>query len=246
MTQRIAGILFDLGDTLLDFTQVDIPAAFEEGARQAYEYLASLDQPMPAFEKYHRQQLWAIRRKYLLSKLAGRDFNSLDLIDHLGESLGHDLTDDQLAQLGWLWYEPVSQRATMEPHLRETLEALRDQGLKLGIVSNTFIAAGVLDRHLKIVNLLDLLPHRVYSCTLEFRKPDPRIFELGLGGLSICAEETIFIGDSFRADVRGANRMGMVSVLKDPTGKRRNWFIKPQYRVKTIAELLPIVQSYTG
>ena len=246
MTQRISGILFDLGDTLLDFGHVDIPLFFEEGARQAYEYLASLDQPMPAFDKYHRQQLRAIRRKYLFSKLAGRDFNSLDLIDHLGESLGHDLTDEQLAELGWLWYEPVSRHVTMEEGLRETLEALRDQGLKLGVVSNTFIAAGVLDRHLAIVNLLDLLPHRVYSCTLDFRKPDGRIFQIGLDGLSLSAEETIFIGDSFRADIRGANRMGMISVLKDPTGKRRRWFVKPDHRVKKLTELLDLVRSYNG
>ncbi len=246
MTRRITGILFDLGDTLLDFTQVNIPVAFEEGARKAYEYLAGLDQPMPAFEKYHKQQLRAIRSKYFISKLTGRDFNSLDLIDHLGESLGHDLSDEQLAELGWLWYEPVSQQATMEEGLRETLEELRDMGLAFGLVSNTFIAGEVLDQHLKLTNLLDLLPHRVYSCTLDFRKPDPRIFQLGLDGISVQADQAIFIGDSFRADILGANRMGMVSVLKDPTGKRWRWRIKPMHRVKTIAELLPIVRSYNG
>jgi len=246
MTQCITGILFDLGDTLVDFGQVDIPLFFEEGARQAYEYLDSLDQPMPVFDKYHRQQLRAVRWKYLASRLTGRDFNSLDLIDHLGESLGHDLTEEQLSELGWRWYEPVSKHATVEDGLRETLEALRDQGLKLGVVSNTFVAAAVLDRHLANINLLDLLPHRVYSCTLDFRKPDRRIFQIGLDGLGAAAEETIFIGDSFRADIRGANRMGMVSVLKDPSGKRRHLWLRPRHRVKRLAELLDIVRGYNG
>lgn len=246
MTQRVNGILFDLGDTLLDFGQVDIPVFFEEGAREAYEYLAGLDQPMPRFAKYHRQQLRAIRRKYLISRLTGRDFNSLDLIDNLGESLGHDLTDEQMEELAWRWYEPVSQHATMEDGLQDTIEALRDRGLKLGIVSNTFIAGPVLDRHLTNVGLLDLFPHRVYSCTLDFRKPDRRIFQIALDGLSLRAEEILFVGDSFRADILGANRMGMISVLKDPTGKRKHWRIKPRHRVMRIAELPRIVESYNG
>jgi len=244
MTRRINGILFDLGDTLLDFGQVNLLLFFEEGARRAYEYLASLDQPMPKFEKYHRQQLRALRWKYILSRLTKQDFNSLDVIDHLGEWLGHDLTSEQLEELAWRWYEPVSRHTTIEDGLRDTIGILRDQGIKLGIVSNTFIVGAVLDRHLANVDLLDLFPHRVYSCALDFRKPDKRIFQLGLDGLSLPAEEVIFVGDSFRADILGANRMGMVSVLKDPTGKRHHWRIKPDHRVRTIAELLPILKSY--
>jgi len=241
MTQRISGILFDLGDTLVDFGQVDVPALFEEGARQAYMYLESIQQPMPEFEKYHRQQLWAVRWRYFLSHLTGRDFNSLDLIDHLGDSLGHDLTEEQLSELAWRWYEPVSRCATVEDGLRDTILALRDQGIKLGIVSNTFISGAVLDRHLKMVNLLDLFGHRVYSCTLDFRKPDRRIFQLGLEGLALQPEQAMFVGDSIRADIMGANRIGMVSVLKDPTGKRHHWRIKPNHRIRRVAELLPIV-----
>ena len=54
---RVKGILFDLGNTLLDFGRVDILRLFKDGAQQAYSYLKELDQPLPPFRKFHQRQL---------------------------------------------------------------------------------------------------------------------------------------------------------------------------------------------
>jgi putative hydrolase of the HAD superfamily len=248
MTRRLQGILFDFGDTLVDFGKVDVLARFEDGAKQAYAYLEELGQPMPEFEKYHRQQLWAVRWRYFASFFTGRDFNALDLIDHLGESLGHDLTKDQLEELAWRWYEPVSQCGTVEPGLRESIETIRDQGLTIGLISNTFIPDTILDRHLENVGLIDLFPMRIYSCTLNFRKPDRRIFQMALDNLGLTAEESLYIGDSVKNDVFGANRMGMVSVLKDISGKKRPRLRKnrPAHTVRGVTELPAVIAQYNG
>jgi HAD superfamily hydrolase (TIGR01549 family) len=248
MTQRLQGILFDFGDTLIDFGKVDVLARFEDGAKAAYAYLDELGQPMPEFERYHRQQLRAVKRSYFISHLTSQDFNALDLIDHLGESLGHDLTKEQLEELAWRWYEPVSQCGSVEPGLREAVETIRDQGLTIGIISNTFIPDTVLDRHLENVGLIDLFPMRIYSCTQDFRKPDRRIFQLALDNLGLAAEESLYIGDSVRNDIFGANRMGMVSVLKDISGKKRPWLRKnrPDHTVRSITELPGVIAQYNG
>jgi putative hydrolase of the HAD superfamily len=248
MTRRLQGILFDFGDTLVDWGKVDVLAHFEEGAKSAYAYLESINQPMPEFEKYHRQQLWAVRWRYLLSFFSGRDFNSLDLIDHLAEALGHNLTDEQLEELAWQWYEPVSLCGRVEPGLKETIESIRDQGLTIGLISNTFIPNTVLDRHLEQLGILDLFPMRIYSCTQDFRKPDRRIFQLALDNLGLKAEESLYIGDSVRNDVFGSNRMGMVSVLKDITGRKRPWLKKnkPAHTVGSVAELPAVIAQYNG
>ena len=44
----------------------------------------------------------------------------------------------------------------------------------------------------------------------------------------------------------GAARMGMVSVLKDPTGAKRRWRIHPTHRVTSLRELPAIVDSYNA
>jgi len=54
----------------------------------------------------------------------------------------------------------------------------------------------------------------------------------------------MFIGDSFRADILGAERVGMISVLKDPSGARRHRRIIPDHRIASLKELPRIVASY--
>ena len=244
MAPQIRGIIFDLGDTLLDFGSVDVGAEFEKGTRLAYERLREWGKPLPSFATYHRRQFLTIRWQYLLTHLHGRDFNALDLLSRLSRRFGHHLTRDETIELAQLWYEPVSGRATTEPGLREMLEGLHDRGLKLGLLSNTFIPPEILDRHIERENLLDLLPVRVYSCDLPRRKPHGSAFTAVAKKIGLAPDELMFVGDSLKADIHGANRAGMVSVLKDPSGKKRHWRIKPDHRIRNLLELPNVLSLY--
>ena len=246
MTQRIRGIFFDLGETLLDFGDVDVDELFQVGSRLAYDYLDKLGQPLPPFERYNRMQRRAVKWRYLISRITRREFDALELIDGLARRLGQEITPDDALELAWRWYQPLSETATLEDDLRPALLALRREGLVLGVISNTFIPGKVLDRHLAQENLLDLLPTRIYSSAVRYRKPHRRIFQTALDRASLLAEETLFVGDSLRADIKGANRVGMISVLKDPTDRPRRSRIRPAHRIRRIAELLDIVKQYNG
>ena len=246
MAQRIKGILFDLGNTLLDFGRVDIPSLFEAGARLAYEHLQSLGCRVPPFAKYHHRQLWAVRWNVFKSRIARREFNSLELIVRQARRMGFSLTRQQALEEAWLWYKPLSQCSSKEEGLVELLEEFQRLGLLLGLVSNTFIPGEVLDRHLEAEGLLDLLSVRVYSCQVRYRKPHPKIFAAALDRCRLRADETLFVGDSLKADVYGANRAGMISVLKDPGGARRRSGISPRHRIRALAELPALVSRYSG
>ena len=244
MARRIDGILFDLGDTLLDFGQVDILSLFEAGARLAYDYLRQIGHAVPTFAKYHRQQLWAVRWSYLKSRLTRREFNTLDLIGRLSQRMGHDLSGEQIAELAWLWYKPLSERATMEPGVRSLLQELLGRGLKLALVSNTFIPGQALDRHLDQQNLLDLLAVRVYSCDVTYRKPHPGIFQAALDRTGLAARNTMFVGDSLPADIVGAKRMGMVAVLKSRRPLPAKTAVRPDHQIAHLSQLREVLQQY--
>jgi putative hydrolase of the HAD superfamily len=244
MSRKIKGILFDLGDTLLDFGHLDVTSLFEAGGRATYDYLKGLGKSLPSFAAYHRRQLRAIRWNYFKSKLSGREFNSLDLLGQLAVRMGHQLSRDQMLELAWLWYEPLSRCARMEEGLCDLLKGLAGRGIRLGVVSNTFIPAEVLDRHLGQVGLLELLPVRVYSCQVGYRKPHPGIFVAALKLASLAASEAMFIGDSPKADVFGANRAGMISVLKDPLGRHDGNKVRPCHRIRGLGELPGILAQY--
>jgi len=246
MSRRIRGILFDLGDTLIDFGRVDAHALFEQGARLAHEHLQKLGQPVPSFAHFHRRQFWSIRWNYLKSRITGREFNSLDLIRRNSRRWGQTLSDEQFLELAWCYYQPLRDCASVQEGLAEMLEGFRRIGIQLGVVSNTFVPGEMLDRHLAEEGLLDLLPVRVYSCDVRYRKPHPSIFRDALRRLGVPAGEACFVGDSPRADIYGANRAGLMSVLKDPSGKVTCGSARPSFRIRSILELQVIVDRCNG
>lgn len=100
-----------------------------------------------------------------------------------------------------------------EPGMKEALAELRNMGLRLGCVSNAFMAADPLDRIMTEKGLGEYLELTVSSCELGFRKPHSAIYEAALQGLAVSAEETVFVGDRLDADVEGPAALGMRTVL---------------------------------
>ncbi|MFP4354818.1 MAG: HAD family hydrolase [Phycisphaerae bacterium] len=243
MGKAIRGILFDLGDTLLDFGSVRINRLFVQGARNAYYYVRDLGKPLPSKPVYLLRQLWAVRWSYLKSLMTGREFDSLALLKRQAEKMGHPLSEPEAVELAWRFYLPLREMATIENDLHQTLAAMQRRGLKLGIVSNTFLPAEVLDRHLDEEDLRKYFDTRVYSCQVGHRKPHRLIFQKALELISLPAEEVMFVGDTPKEDVRGAKDMRMVTVLKDPDQRkshRRPW---ADYTIGRIAQLLPILDG---
>jgi len=246
MNQRVKGILFDLGETLLEFGKVDAVEFFRLGCMRACERLRQFGAADVPFKRYHRRQYLSVRWHVVMSHLTRRDFNIMEMVDRVGRSMGHRLSREQLIELAWLWYEPLSERARIEPGLPEMLAELAGHGLTLGIVSNTFLPGEVIDRQLAMLGLLEHLPVRVYSSRTRHRKPGRRIFHEALRLAKLEPHETIFVGDSVRNDVRGANRMGMISVLKDPARQARLWLARPRFRIRALARLPRVVKHLQG
>jgi len=90
------------------------------------------------------------------------------------------------------------------------LAALREHGLKIGLVSNTgrdlnaFIAHHSLD-----------VDAAVSSGAHGKTKPHPAIFQSALEQLGVTAEEAAMVGDSPEDDVEGAKALGMRAFLVD-------------------------------
>jgi HAD superfamily hydrolase (TIGR01662 family) len=233
-------VLFDLGDTLIDFEPMDSRAVFKIGAERTYSYLAQVGCKLPPFKKYCSSQLSAIRWSYLRAKITRQEFNSLHLLRKLAKK--HHFQDNEqiLTRLAWLWYEPVIEYTSVEPEMIDTLAWLKFRGIKMGIISNTFVPGEVLDEHLRKVGLFSYFPVRIYSSEVGYRKPDKRIFEMALKELKADAATTLFIGDIVKTDMVGARRCGMKTALKQP------WANITQHRhadhvIRKVADVLEII-----
>jgi putative hydrolase of the HAD superfamily len=108
----------------------------------------------------------------------------------------------------------LSKLGTVEPDIKETLAKLQELGLKLGIVSNTFVSGHSLEKHLEQLGLLEFFPMRVYSYEFDFRKPDVRILRIAAERIGHEPEHIAYIGDRIDKDIIPALRLGMQPVLK--------------------------------
>ncbi len=236
----LRAILFDLGDTLIDFSPMDTRAVFRRAAEQTYHHLAGKSLKLPSLRDYTRGQLRALRWGYLRAKITGREFNSLDRLRDFCESQSLRLSVSELNDLAWNWYQPITEHSSVEAEAPALLAGLVARGLKMAVISNTFVPGSAMDRHLEMFSLLDFFPVRIYSSEVGVRKPARRIFELALSQLGVRGNESMFVGDLVKTDIGGARRAGMVTVLKQPWGTHRARR-HADHIIHRLADLAPII-----
>jgi HAD superfamily hydrolase (TIGR01549 family) len=241
--EQIKAVFFDLGETLLSFGRIDSGRLFKEAAELSYSFLRQLGQKVGSFKLYFLRNLVSIRVHYLLSNIIGRDFDSLALLKKLGRKWQLQLSEEQWQQLAWLWYEPLSKIVTIETNIIETLEKLKNAGLKLGIVSNTFVHSSTLDRHLAQLGLLDYFPMRIYSYNCAFRKPDRRIFQMAADKVGEEPARSMFVGDRLDYDIKGALKARMRPVLKKAYTNNGKKIPKGVLRINSLSELPEVIEK---
>src|SRR5262249_39050334 len=160
-----------LGDTLLDFEPMDARQVFRDGAARIYERLKPRLPTGLSFDDYCERQSRSARRTYFISRILGRGFDSLRLMNNYHAGLGLQLDQTTQHEMMWTWYQAMLAHARIADDVIPTLRALRDGGLKLGLVSNTFIPPCTHDRHLTEAGLIEFFPVRVYSSEVRYRKP---------------------------------------------------------------------------
>ena len=211
---EIKAALFDLGETILNFGKVKVVRLFRQGARLSYDYLKNNNQPVGGFEYYCWRNLISLRISHFLSGITKKDFNSMALLRKVGAKKGISLDSRQWRQYADLWYEPLRKIATTEPDIKQTLAALKNAGLKLGIVSNTFVNGHSLEKHLEEIGILDFFTVRLYSYEFDFRKPNPQMFRAAAERIGEAFENILFIGDRLDKDIIPSLKLGMQAVLK--------------------------------
>jgi HAD superfamily hydrolase (TIGR01549 family) len=107
---------------------------------------------------------------------------------------------------------------TLEPLVAEGLKRLRENGWRLGIVTNGLTAV----QHAKIdsVDLRAYVDLVITSEAAEYEKPDVRIFELAAAGLGVTlGPDGWMVGDMYDKDVRGGHAAGLRTVwIPGPAG----------------------------
>ena len=241
----LKAVLFDLGGTLVhyDSAHASLRELEKRSTIALYRHLAANGQmalPEDTFLTALRSRVEAEWQMALASQRGGSV--ETPILAALAD-LGLSFAEYEWQAARQVFYGPVHQAAEPRQGARQTLQTLRERGVALGLLSNTFWAADVHDADLARFGLLDLLPVRIYSCDIGRIKPHPEAFEMALTALGVEPNETVYVGDRLETDVEPARRLGLWGVLITvPFRHEHSDKIMPDAVIAELPELIKLLE----
>ncbi len=248
----VRGVLFDLGGTLLHYTPPgktweDMEKA---GSLAIYQELLKQKWSLPA-ETDALETAWISIRK-LWSSLDQYDPKDLRLENLMALVLGEwgfqNIPQDVLQRVGAAYMAAVQSFVYPLEGAEETLRALRNRGIRLGLISNT-VWPGLSHRSdLDRYGLTPYLEHLIFSADEGVWKPHQEIFQHGLDALDLKPEDSVFVGDALYFDVWGAQQAGLRGVWIE---HQNNWVpdgiqVTPDATIRKLPELLELVSAWSN
>ena len=248
----LKAILFDLDDTLLDWSGFKQDwATFEvDYLRRVFDYVCDDIHPLGDLNAFvaefrnRTREAWRSGRGNLVAPHLG------SLLVETAVLMGApaDRLDARrcLEIYGW----GAVPGTTAFPEAVEMLKLFQENGVKTGIITNAYQPMWLRDVEMKELGLLDYFPTcRVSAADVGYLKPHPAIFEGALQCLGTRPEETVFVGDNPIADIAGAQAAGLQAILRvaHPVPPMLSGLIIPDGAINNLGELPAILDElYPG
>ena len=143
----------------------------------------------------------------------GEGFTYIDLMLALGEEMKRPIPVEEAVVCADA-YTGARYRTWLYPGTEETLRALSEAGLFVGMISNTYIPGYSVDRMLRGVGLLKYFKLRIYSGDEAVTKPDPGIFRLAERRSGFSGRRVLYVGDDLKNDIEASRAVGWSAALK--------------------------------
>ena len=238
----IRAVLFDWGDTLIRFAYD--PELVSEGHRAGLAAIGRDDLPeVDAVTAHYRERY----EPFFWTPGTIDELEYPGLVRELLAEFGMEATEEEVNRFLEAEHAAWAPARQMGATSLALLEALRDRGLKVGLVSNAFDPGWLLHRTLDELGLSERLDVAVFSSEIGKRKPHRAIFDHALAAVGVPAEEALFVGDRLYEDVRGASELGMTTVQalwfradENPDGA------EPDFQAFTPHDVLNVVRRLNG
>jgi HAD superfamily hydrolase (TIGR01509 family) len=216
--RALEGVLFDYGETLVEFVRPDDALVAADAAIAAL--LAANGHGALTAEALRKTVLDRVEDEVLDHQRHGdlREISVVDASRAAYAGAGIDLGDALLDEVLRIEQEAWWQGAHLDPAAVPLLDALRQDGLRVGLCSNAPYRVPSLHAQLAHVGLNAHLDTVTFSAEVGWRKPSPRMFAAASAALGTDAAGTVMVGDSETHDIAGARAFGMRTVLLRRSG----------------------------
>jgi FMN phosphatase YigB (HAD superfamily) len=210
----LEAILFDLDGTLRhnrpDSTEALLDYAINLGLED------SPGKRRSAYQWAH--YYWAQSKELLLDKQEYSELNDLFWKNYVVRNLiAFECQPDCATELAPDIFQYMSEEHQPDDWVPAdvplTLQALKQSGYRLGLLSNRSIPC---DDYLEQLGLKEYFDITVVAGEVTSWKPDPKIFYHVLENLKTGAENAVYVGDNYYADIVGALNAGIQPILMDP------------------------------
>ena len=232
--------LFDLDDTILATSDASTEGWVQVADRFAPQLSAMGHDVTPerlrtAIHEY-RVWFWADGERNRKGRLNPREAlrenvrGGLEMLNIESPELPEELAE------AWTDLRWAASRAL--PGAIETLQAFRDAGVKLGLVTNG--AAEIQRMKVEHLGLPGLIDHIQIEGAFGIGKPEPEVYLHALESLGASPEDTWMIGDNLEFDVLAPMRLGIYGVWVDleGTGLPQDAARRPDRIIRSISELI--------
>ncbi len=163
-------------------------------------------------------------------------------IEHVCGTLGVQVTAEQMMQAVQIRLQQIKRALQPRPDAVPTLMGLKDNGCKIGLLSNCSIEIPILWPETPFADLIDCA---VFSSRERLKKPDPRIYHLACERLGVMPERCLYIADGENYELTAAAKVGLHPVLiRNPTSQNRLELFREsrEWQGATIASLAEVLQ----
>ena len=130
----------------------------------------------------------------------------------------------------------------IHPDILPMLQALRDRGMKIGLITNCFWEEA---EYIRASGLFPYFDAALLSCEVGMCKPDKAIYHRCTGMLGVAAAECLYIGDGGSHELETAQSLGMqtaqaVWYLKEGTNQpvgRKEGFLQLESPMDVLGKL---------
>jgi putative hydrolase of the HAD superfamily len=229
--------LFDLHDTL-----IDTRASYRESLREMLDLF--LGRWSEADDKQIESRidplLLALKKVPKASRKSGpppADYRYKRIKKAL-EPIGIKVTPEFAETLVKQWNFHQLDASIPFSNVTKTLSEL-NRHLPIAIVSNS--KASIVEKRLKAFSGESWLNQiKRFTPKDGVRKPHPDVFQYALKEMGVSPSESIYIGNSWRNDMKGAINAGMDAVWFNPRHRRRPTHLNC-YEIHSFEELLPLI-----
>ena len=239
-------VLFDLGNTLWHIPErPPVDEIRKETVRRIYGLLGSWgvkpEGELRFLGRDIRLAIGAADKAAYESDQLSPDIPAL--VQKLVGTKGLDISLEQSADLWHTWNLEGSffGRRLFDDAI-DTLDEFRNRGLRFGCVTNRPYGGPTFLQEVTELGLDDYFEVMSVSCDLGYMKPHAKIYEHALNAMNVAPEETVMVGDSLIADVRGAQVLGMTGVWNrhHEIDEANTDHVEPDFVIDDLAELLQL------